>query len=189
MKSDIRQASGRFLLRIDPQLHATLRRAARAAGLSLNEYCQRSLAAPAASQATVSPAATVVRRAAALLGERLVGVVVYGSYARGEAEASSDTDVLIVVDRSVRLTRALYRRWDEDPVSWEGRPIDPHFAHCPEAYDRPSGLWAELAIDGIVIFERDFALSRVLVRIRRDIFAKGMSRRVVHGQPYWTAAS
>jgi len=190
MKGDI-NASGRFLLRIDPGLHAGLRRAAAEAGLSLNEYCRRRLAAPAAPAAggeVLQPAAGVVARAAALLGERLVGVAVYGSYARGDAEASSDVDVLIVVDPEVRLTRTLYRRWDEASVYWEGRRIDPHFAALPELSARPSGLWAEVAIEGIVLFERGLALSRALVRIRRDILAGRVVRRVAHGQPYWSEA-
>jgi predicted HicB family RNase H-like nuclease len=36
--------SGRFLLRIDPGLHAALRHAASASGQSLKEYCGRKLA-------------------------------------------------------------------------------------------------------------------------------------------------
>lgn len=35
---------------------------------------------------------------AALYGERLRGVYLYGSYARGEEDAESDVDVLVVLD-------------------------------------------------------------------------------------------
>lgn len=189
MRDDTTLPSGRFLLRIDPGLHAKLQRCARAAGLSLNEYCRRSLTAPVASPGLVRPAVDVVQRAAALLGERLVGVLLHGSYARGDAHTSSDVDVLIAVDRSEPLTRDLYRRWDENPVTFEGRAIDPHFAHLPDVPERASGLWAELALDGIVLFERNFELSRALVHIRRGVAANGLLRRVVHGQPYWTTGS
>lgn len=186
MRRDITLPSGRFLLRIEPRLHASLQASARAAGLSLNEYCRRSLASPGSSPGAGRPASDVVERAASLFAGALVGVLLYGSHARGEAETTSDVDVLIVVDRSVNITRGLYRRWDESPVSFEGRPVDPHFAHLPEATERASGLWAELALDGIVIFERGLELSRALVRIRREVAAHGLLRRVVHGQPYWT---
>lgn len=174
---------------MEPGLHAALRRAAKEADVSLNEYCSRRLAAPSGGAEAVGAAAGVVRRAAALLGEELVGLVAYGSYARGEAEDTSDVDVLIVVERSVRLTRELYRRWDEAPLDWEGRRVDPHFAHPPKDSGLPSGLWAEIAIEGIVLFERGLALSRALVRIRRDILAGRIARRVVHGQPYWAEVS
>ena len=187
MKRDTKRASGRFVLRLDPSIHAALRSAARAAGLSLNDYCARTLASPGG--AVVAGAADVVRRAAALCGDRLVGVALYGSYVRSEAEVSSDVDVLVVVDRALRLTRALYRKWDEAPISWERRLVEPHFVHPLEAAAVPSGLWAEVAIDGIVLFERELRLSRTLVRVRHDILAGRLVRRVVHGQPYWAEAS
>jgi len=159
-----------------------LRRAAKAPGVSLNDYCARSLVAP---RMLPGAADDVAGRAAALFGERLAGVLVYGSYVRGEAEASSDVDVLVVVDRSVRLTRALYRRWDESPLRWEGRPVEPHFVHRPDPKEAPSGLWAEVAIDGIVLFERGLSLSQALAQIRHAILAGRIVRRTVHGQPYW----
>ena len=48
------------------------------------------------------------------------------------------------------------------------------------------GLWPEIALDGIVLFERDGALSRKLVAIRRAIADGRLVRRTAHGQPYWT---
>jgi hypothetical protein len=47
-------------------------------------------------------------------------------------------------------------------------------------------MWAEVAIDGIVLFERGLRLTEHLVRVRRDIAAGRLVRRMVHGQPYWT---
>ena len=59
--------SGRFVLRIDPGLHGALRKAARAAGVSLNEYCARKLATRSSSFTGLDLAADYIRRTEARL--------------------------------------------------------------------------------------------------------------------------
>jgi predicted nucleotidyltransferase len=179
-------ASGRFVLRIGPGLHAALRGAAAAAGLSLNDYCARKLAAPAGDATGLAGATETVQRAAGLFGDRLLAVVAFGSWVRGEASDRSDLDALVVLDEGVPLTRALYRAWDRAPVSWGGRAVEPHFVHLPGPEERVAGLWAEVALDGVVLFEQALRLSTRLAGIRREIAAGRLVRRVVHGQPYWT---
>jgi predicted nucleotidyltransferase len=181
-------APARVLLRLPPPLHGALQRAAAATGLSFNEYVVRRLSAPAGSLALSDEMAAALAHADALVGARLVGLLVYGSWTRGEAAARSDVDLLVIVEPEVRLTRQLYRRWDESPLRWQGRLVDPHFVHLPAADERPSGTWGEAAVDGVVLFERDFRLSAWLIRVRREIAAGRLVRRTVHGQPYWTAA-
>ncbi|GAB4257011.1 MAG: nucleotidyltransferase domain-containing protein [Thermoleophilia bacterium] len=44
-----------------------------------------------------------------LYGERLKGVYLFGSYARGEADAESDIDVLIVLDRVDNYSQEIER--------------------------------------------------------------------------------
>ena len=175
--------SGRFLLRIDPGLHAALRRAAERAGLSLNEYCARKLAGGGVGLG--DPGWQAVERAAAVVGGSLMGVAVYGSWARGEPMETSDVDVLVVVEPSTPITRELYRRWDQEPVSWEGRSVEPHFVHLPAPGQGPTGTWAEVALDGIVLLDRNLVLSRRLVEFRKQVVDGSMKRREVHGQPYW----
>lgn len=177
--------SGRFVLRIEAGLHAALRRAAAAAGMSLNEYCAHKLAAPAGSHGEWRGAADVVSRAAALFGETLVGVVAFGSWSRNEQRESSDVDVLVVVDRSVELTRELYRRWDETPLAWDGHTVEAHFAHLPAAAHPPSGLWAEVAVDGVLLFARSQEVSAYLAMVRRHLADGRVVRKVTHGQSYW----
>ncbi|MFN8544401.1 MAG: toxin-antitoxin system HicB family antitoxin [Candidatus Binatia bacterium] len=178
-------ASGRFVLRLPPALHATLRRAAQDAGISLNDFCVRRLALPLGSPSLSTGASEVVGRAAELFGERLVGVIVYGSWARGEAADSSDVDVLVVLSAGARLSRTLYRAWDEKPVRWDGRPVEPHFVVLPPAGERAGAVWAEVALDGLVLLERDLLVSARLVQVRHDILSGRLVRRFAHGQPYW----
>lgn len=180
--------SGRFLLRLPPPVHAMLEAAAGEAGLSLNEYCVRRLAAGGPGALVEEPAAEVVARAAAVAGDALIAVLLHGSLARREATPDSDADVLVVVEPGLALHRSVYRAWDSRPVAWRGRSVDAHFVH-PPADDTLSGLWAEAALDGVVLFERGGRLSAHLARVRRAIAEGRLVRRVVHGQPYWTAAA
>ena len=172
------------MLRIDPELHLSLREAARTAGTSLNEYCARKLAVPGG---LMDPAASeVVNRAGAILGESLVGVLVFGSWARGDDSPASDLDVLLIADDRVAIARELYRLWDAGPpLEWNGCRVEPHFVHLPSEEAAVSGLWAEAATDGIVIHEREFEVSRRLVTIRRRILRGELSLHMAHGQPYW----
>ena len=177
--------SGRFVLRMAPALHAALHGAARASGLSLNAYCVRQLEAAGLGVASDTEVTSLVAHARAVASDALSAIVLHGSWVRGEATSDSDVDVLIVVDSSLALSRDLYRAWDTQAITWRGRRVDAHFVHL-DAGREPSGLWAELAVDGIVLFERDWELSAHLARIRRTIAAGRLVRRVVHGQPYWT---
>lgn len=180
------RATGRFILRINPRLHGALREAARAEEVSLNEYCARKLAAPMGALASHRDAAAAVSQAGALFGAGLIAVVAFGSWARGQMADGSDVDLLVVLEKEVDLTRDLYRRWDASPLHWEGRRVDVHFVHLPEPDRTVGGVWGEVALDGVIIFERDLRLSARLTLVRRDIAAGRIARRMAHGQPYWT---
>lgn len=177
------QASGTFLLRLDPRLHGLLRRQAAAAGMSLNEWCGRTLAAPGA--AGIDAAAEVVMPLRARLGDDLLGVVVYGSFARGELSSGSDVDLLVVLAERVPITRALYREWEGGVPSWGGRDVDLHFVHLPDPAAAVSGSWAEAAVCGIVFYDRDLVVSRRLIAFRGRIASGELVRRMAQGQPYW----
>lgn len=177
--------SGRFLLRIDPGLHAALRGAAAHLGLSLNDYCARKLAAPGSFPVGSVGAIAAVQRAASLIGASLVGVVAFGSWVRGELRDGSDVDLLVVVEERVQLNRDLYRRWDAAPLSWDERHVEPHFVHLPPEGGAAVGLWTEVAMEGILLHARDLDLPRRLVGIRRTVAEGRVVRRVAHGQPYW----
>lgn len=179
-----RSPSGRFLLRVSPGLHGLLRRAADEAGLSLNDYCARKLAAPGAVE---GPGTDVIARAAEQFGDDLLGVLVFGSWARGNTVDESDIDLLVVVHPGIAIVRDLYRAWDEaaPALRWDGRRLEVHFVHPPEPVETPTSLWAEAALDGLVLFDRGFELSRRLIDLRRRIASGVVLRRRAHGQPYW----
>jgi predicted nucleotidyltransferase len=176
--------SGRFVLRLPPGLHAALREAASQAGLSLNDYCLHTLAAPG-HRVGGDGLSLAVERAAEIAGPALLGVVAFGSWARGNAARASDIDILIVVEPAFPLTRAVYARWDERPVTIGDRLVEPHFVRLEAEGTRTAGLWGEVAIDGIVLFERGRLVSSHLAEVRRAIVSGRIARRVVHGQPYW----
>lgn len=177
------QPSGRFVLRIDPDLHAFLRDAARAAGVSLNEFCSRSLLLPPAD--LPKGILDALSKAIRLLGDDLLSAVAFGSWARGEMVDGSDIDLLLVLRSEVDLQRSLYRAWDRSPLTWSGHSIEPHFVHLPDDGARITGFWAEVVVDGIVLFDRDLTLSRRLAEFRRRIASGAMVRRWSGGHPYW----
>lgn len=179
--------SGRFVLRIPPTLHAVLRDAANSAGLSLNEYCVRSLAAPGPDPA--GPGAAVAARAGEAFGADLVGIILYGSWARGEATAGSDIDVLVALEPTRPITRTLYQEWDRTPLEHDGHAVETHFVSMPATVDEPGTVWLEVALDGVIVFDREGRITRYLSRVRRDIANGTLVRRRAHGQPYWTATS
>lgn len=182
--NDIITGMQAFLLRLPADLHARLKREAAGAGVSMNEYCVRKLAA----DTLASDAGTVIADARRVVGDALIGVVLFGSYARGSATRSSDVDVMLVVERSVVITRELYRRLDVAPRRLHDRAVDAHFSHLPDRRVG-GGMWAEAAVDGIVLVDRDHRINATLAAIRRDLADGVLRRHTVHGQTYWTTAA
>ena len=165
--SDDTTASGRFVVRISPTLHAELRVAASTLGMSLNEHC----AALLSTSGGVGFAAPIVQRiiakAKATLGDRLAGVVLFGSWARDDVATDSDIDVLLVARAGIPIVRSLYQKWDTEPLAWESHAVEPHIVALPETAEVTSGLWAEVALDGIVIHDPHLMASRMLANVRR----------------------
>lgn len=178
--------SGRFVLRIPPDLHARVRRLARERGVSLNEYCRTAIEyytnGTSGGGFSTDPGGRWVAEARRVVGDDLEGVVLFGSQARGEARASSDTDLLVVVSPLLQLRRALYHRWDStvpDPS------VNPHFVHLPDSVSSAGSIWYEVALDGVVLHEADQSVSTFLQHVRRAIAEGSLRRRYVHGHPYW----
>ena len=123
-----------------------------------------------------------VQAASAVLGDDLVGVVLFSSLARGEANASSDVDLLVVTSRRVPLGRRLYLAWDE---VCSDQTVNPHFAQVPATVLSAGSLWYEIAIDGIVLLESGKQVSDVLRKIRKAIADRLIERKDAYGHGYW----
>jgi predicted nucleotidyltransferase len=110
------------------------------------------------------------------LGERLVGVVLFGSVARGEGSPTSDLDVLVVAEglpgrflERLRDLRALVPARLRGRTSLVIRTPD-EFA---EAF--PS-LYLDIALDGIILHDRGGYMQGRLERIRALVGDAGLSR-------------
>jgi len=89
------------------------------------------------------------RRLEALYGERLRDVILYGSYARGEADDGSDIDVLVVLDDFGDEEAELHRM---DPIADE------------------LSLEHDVVISNLVVRATDYAHrnSSLLLNVRRE---------------------
>lgn len=151
----------------------------------MNEYC---LARLSREEGATDNIAAAAERARAVVGNALIGVVMFGSLARGSASIRSDVDLLLVIERSVAITRELYRGWDVEPVRIADRVVDAHFVHLPNRRVA-GGVWAEAAVDGIPKMDRDHRIHEALAAIRRDMADGVLRRHSVHGQSYWTTGT
>jgi len=179
-----RPPSGRFVLRLPVKLHDALRRRASALDLSLNQLCLRALSEylGASRPAGGEPGPLWLQAARRALGGELLGAVLFGSEARGEARTGSDIDLLLVAGPSVPLTRRLYALWDEK--LGEDRH-SPHFVHLPSSTAEAGSPWLEAAVDGTVLYDREGRIGRFLGRLRRAIAGGRLTRKTAYGHPYW----
>ena len=92
----------------------------------------------------------------------------------------------MVAERSVPITRALYRRWDEQPDIRCGRHlVEPHFAHLPDGTRTPSGFWAEVATDGHVLLDAQEQVATYLATVREAVASGRLRRHKTHGHAFW----
>lgn len=179
------------------ELHRRLREHARQTGQSLNQLCIARLQVPEMSAASpvkaiphddpITPdlVAEVIRR----WHEDLIGLVLFGSTARGEATRDSDVDILLAMKPELKISRALYQQWEEfsqDHASGQAADrISPHFVKLPGSFKEAGGLWYEVALDGIILWEQGHRVSRFLGSVRQAMGHGRIRRRILHGSPYW----
>lgn len=62
---------------------------------------------------------------------------------------------MIVVAPALALTRGLYRQWDQGSPTVIGPTLDAHFVHLPVDASHPGSVWCELAVEGVLLSNRD----------------------------------
>jgi predicted nucleotidyltransferase len=174
------------VVRVPPSLHASLKRRARAQGVSLNGLCLDALKSflGTGEQETREGASIPLQQCRDLLGESLSGILLFGSTARGEGREGSDVDLMIVVGSELPLTRALYERWDQG-IDGASSRLSPHFVHIPDDEREAGSLWFEAAVDGIVLLDRGGRIARFLRTLRRSMAEGKLRRKSAYGHPYW----
>jgi hypothetical protein len=187
--------SGKFVLRLPPEVHRKLSKLARHRGISLNQICVEKLQSSylEGSGAGGNQLAEVIATRLRGTGVSPLGVVLFGSTARGENRESSDIDLLIVLDSQVTLSRELYRSWDRcfplisSDLSdlKEELPLSPQFVHLPLDPLSAGSLWYECAIDGLILMDADFQIAKFCSQIRQAILEGRIRRESVHGHTYW----
>jgi predicted nucleotidyltransferase len=130
------------------------------------------------------------------LGERLVSVVLFGSVARGDVTDSSDVDLLIVVKE---LPGSRFERMEvfdeaEKQCGNELKPICERYgitvSFSPIIKDveqaaRISPLYLDIVEDGVILFDRDDFMKKVLEKLGERLRELG-ARRVWRGRKwYW----
>lgn len=191
------QPSGKFVIRMRASLHARLRKEAMATGQSLNQVCVSRLKADKTSEAGLAIKSAALESILPGFWEavlqrwrdEIIGLILFGSAARGDATEDSDIDLLLIMKPEVKITRDLYRLWDkfcdENRSLPDHSKISPHFAALPGSVHEAGGLWYETAIEGIVLWECDLRISRFLASVRKAMGQGKIRRRMAHGSPYW----
>ncbi len=169
--------SGKFVLRIEPELHLALKTEAHRLGESLNTLCQHKLSA----------AAPIIETNGLPLNQIItsfcpVGVVLFGSTVRGEATSKSDIDLLIVLDSKKMISRDFYRHWDKLHFK---DSISPQFVHLPRIKEPLGSLWLECAIEGEILYDPNKSLRVCFREIRQSIAEGSYTKKISHGQSYW----
>jgi len=147
----------------------------------------------------------VLRRFCGLLlrryGERLRGVLLFGSVARGDWDESSDMDLLLVLDSLDGGRRGVLRevlkleaelRGTREHVEAVAKGFFPSIEVYPLAADDAKHfrrLYLDALTEGIVLFERDGFLHRLIEAFKKRLKELGSRRIELPGVGhYWVVA-
>jgi predicted nucleotidyltransferase len=119
------------------------------------------------------------------LGKDLVSVVLFGSQARGEADANSDWDLLLLArrlpekpwQRHTQLKRLL-------PEAWRGRVS--LLAKTPAEFEAHlPALYLDIALDGVVLYDTGNYMAQRLAYLRELLARRGLRRERAGVEMIW----
>jgi predicted nucleotidyltransferase len=130
------------------------------------------------------------------LGERLVSVILYGSYARGQPNRDSDVDLLIVaegfspssLERQAFITPLLFEI--ENPLrkswkSWVWFPYVSTILKTPAEADCVSRIYFDMVEEAKILFDREDFFHAVLQKVQRRLRELGARKVQVGRMWYW----
>lgn len=181
--------SGKFVIRMSSEMHGKLSRIAKERGVSLNQVCldllRKGLSLRDEDEGLTKSLDDIIHTLSLHFKDDLIGVVLFGSYATGEATPDSDIDLLIVLKKTVPIERGLYRWWDDNIIWKEKALLNPHFVCYPESAYDAGGLWLESATCGRIIFQRQRLIEKLFQSLK-DLISEGKVRRYIsNGHSYW----
>jgi len=122
-------------------------------------------------------------------GERLVSIMLFGSIARGDWNYDSDIDILIIakgwedkpVWSRIREVRKVKERLEVSPEYSEAlkagyHPIIQNYTLSVEEARKFNRIYLDAVIDGIILYDRDEFLSRILQSVRKRLEEMGSIR-------------
>jgi len=134
-----------------------------------------------------------------LLGDRLISVMLFGSVARGDWDKDSDIDILVVAEgwgdkpvwERIKELRKAINRLEQTPEYLEAVrtgywPVIQNYPLSPDEARRFKRIYLDAIIDGIILYDREGFLERVLRSLRRRLEELGSHRVVLpNGRFYW----
>jgi hypothetical protein len=171
----------RILLRLPPHLHDAVKVRAESARTSINSLLERYIACGLQGSSTNLANSEMIDLATHEFGMKFLGLLLFGSQARGDAHDASDTDILMVVDDSIRIDRALYRVWDQRMPN----NVSLQITHLPTTPRDAGSLWLECALDARIVHDPTGRIADFLAQAKEYITSGNVVRRTTHGQGFW----
>jgi hypothetical protein len=171
----------RILLRLPARLHDAVKSRAEATQSSINSLLESYIARGLQGAYNDLAETQIISFARRDFGTSFLGLLLFGSQARGDAHDTSDTDILMVVDDSVTIDRALYRTWDERMPEH----ISLQIAHLPSAPRDAGSLWLECALDARILHDPTGRIADFFAQAKEYITSGCIVRRTIHGQGFW----